>query len=248
MKRIILFSGFIFLVALVACKKQTEELITPPIESYSPLAVGKFITYQLDSFKYLPFSLNDTTITYQVRHVVDALVTDNEGRPVYRIIRYIRKTAQNAWVPDNTFTAVNTGSSYEFIENNQRFLKLKLPISAGFSWKGNSYIDTYSLNSTVRYLDDWDYAYDSLYKPITLGTIKLDSTILVNQRDEVLGDPADPNTLYSEKNYGAEIYAKGIGLVYRKFLHTQFQRATPGSIGYYEDGSYGITLTMIDHN
>ena len=247
MKRIILFSGFIFLVALVACKKQTEELITPPLESYSPLAVGKFITYQLDSFKYLPFSLNDVTITYQVRHVVEALVTDNQGRPVYKIIRYIRKTPQNAWVPDNTFTAVNTGSSFEFIENNQRYLKLKLPISAGFSWKGNSYIDTYSLNSTVRYLDDWDYAYDSLYKPLTLGSIQLDSTIRVNQRDEVIGNPADPKS-YSEKNYGVEIYAKGIGLVYRKFLHSEFQPATPGSSSSYTDGSYGITLTMIDHN
>jgi hypothetical protein len=247
MKRIILFSGLVMLVALAACKKQTEELYTPPIESYSPLVAGKFITYRLDSFKYLPFSLQDTTITYQVKHVVDALVTDNLGRSVYRIIRYIRKTSQNAWVPDNSFMAVNTGSSYEFIENNQRFLKLELPIAEGFTWKGNSYIDTYSLNSTVRYLDDWDYAYDSLYKPLTLGTIKLDSTIRVNQRDEVIGNPADPNS-YSEKNYGAEIYAKGIGLVYRKFLHTEFQPATPGSPSNYVDGSYGITLTMIDHN
>lgn len=247
MKRIILFVALFFILALNACKKQTEEYITGQIEDYAPLVVGKYITYQLDTFKYLPFSLQDTIVTYQVKHEVDALINDNLGRPAYRIIRYIRKTAMQPWVPDNSFTALTTGNSLEFIENNQRFLKLKLPINEGYSWKGNSYIDTYSLNSTVRYLDDWDYVYEGLNQPLTLGSIQLDSTVKVNQRDEVIGNPGDPGS-YSEKNFGVEIYAKGIGLVYRQFLHTEFQPATPGNVSAYSDGSYGITLTMIDHN
>ena len=189
MKRIILFVFVLTVLVLSACKKQTEDFTSAPIEDYSPLVVGKFITYQLDTFKYLPFSLQDTTVTYQVKHVIDALINDNLGRPAYRIIRYIRKTPQNPWVPDNTFVAVNTGSSLEFIENNLRFLKLKLPIKDGYSWKGNSYIDTYSLNSDVRYLDDWDYTYEGLNEPLTLGSIQLDSTLKVNQRDEVIGKP-----------------------------------------------------------
>ena len=246
MKRIILFA-FILALVLNACKKQTEDFAGALIEDYSPLIVGKFITYQLDTFKYLPFSLQDTTITYQVKNVIDALIDDNLGRPAYRIIRYIRKTSQNPWVPDNTFVAVNTGSSLEFIENNLRFLKLKLPIRDGYSWKGNSYIDTYSLNSEVRYLDDWDYTYEDLNEPFTSGSIQVDSTLKVNQRDEVIGNPEDV-TSYSEKNFSTEVYAKSIGLVYQKFLHTEFQPATPGAPGAYSDGSYGVTLTMIDHN
>lgn len=247
MKRVILFSFGLMILALNACKKETEDFTTAPIEDYSPLAIGKFISYQLDSFKYLPFSLKDTTITYQVKHEVDALIADNLGRPAYRVIRYIRKTAQNPWVPDNSFMAVNTGNSLEFIENNLRFLKLKLPFKDGYSWKGNSYIDSYSLNSDVRYLDDWDYMYEGMNEPFTVGTMILDSTFKVNQRDEVIGNPEDIKS-YSEKNFSTEIYAKGIGLVYRKFLHTEFQPATPGAPGAYSDGSYGITLTMIDHN
>ena len=247
MKRVTLFAFCITVLMWTACKKQSEEFVSTPIESYSPLDTNKFIIYQLDSFKYLPFSLKDTVITYQVKHVVDALITDNLGRPAYRIIRYIRKTPQYPWVPDNTFTAINTGSSLEFIENNLRFLKLKEPIRNGYSWKGNSYIDTYSLNSDIRYMDDWDYTYEAVDEPLTLGTIQLDSTLKVNQRDEVIGNPADVNS-YSEKNFSAEVYAKGIGLVYREFLHTEFQPATPGSSSSYSDGSYGIKLTMIDHN
>jgi hypothetical protein len=143
--------------------------------------------------------------------------------------------------------AINTGTSLEFIENNMRFLKMRLPIKNGYSWKGNSYIDTYSFNSDVKYLDDWDYMYDSINVPRTMGAFTLDSTIRIEQRDEVIGNPSDPNS-YSEQNFGAEIYAKGIGLVYRKFLHTEFQPATPGNPSAYDDRSYGVTLTMIDHN
>lgn len=247
MNRIFLLAGFLTVLALCACEKQTEEFSTPQIEDYSPIVPGKYITYQCDSFKYLPFRLKDTTITYQVKHVVDALVKDNLGRPSFRIIRFIRKTSLNNWVPDNTFSAVITENALEFVENNQRFLKLKLPIKNNYSWKGNSFIDTYSLNSTVRYLYDWDYVYEDLYKPLTLGSINLNNTVKVNQRDEIIGNPSDPNS-YSEKNFGEEYYAKGIGMVYRKFQHTEFQPATPGNPASYSDGSYGITLTMIDHN
>src|SRR3954453_7284710 len=100
MKRVSLFAFGITVLTWTACKKQSEEFVSTPIESYSPLVTNTFIIYQLDSFKYLPFSLKDTVITYQVKHVIDALITDNLGRPAYRIIRYIRKAPQDPWVPD----------------------------------------------------------------------------------------------------------------------------------------------------
>ena len=141
--------------------------------------------------------------------------------------------------------AVLTESSAEFIENNLRYLKMKAPVRNGFNWKGNSYIDTYSLNSDVKYLDDWDYTYDSVDVKLTLGALTVDSTLKVAQRDEIIGNPNDANS-YSETNYGAEKYAKGIGLIYRKFLHVEYQPPTPGRGGYKQ--GYGIKLTMIDHN
>ena len=247
MKRSILFAGIVSLLMLSACKKEPETFVTASINDYAPLAIGKYITYRLDTFKYLPFSTRDTTITYEVKHVVEELINDNLGRPAYKIFRYIRKNPQQTWTPDNSFMIVNTEGSLEFVENNMRFLKLRMPIKDGFTWKGNSYIDTYSFNSDVKYLDDWDYTYDSVGVARTLGSFNFDSTVRVEQRDEIIGNPADPNS-YSEQNFGAEIYAKGIGLVYRRFLHTEFQPATPGNASSYDDRSYGITLTMIDHN
>ena len=82
---------------------------------------------------------------------------------------------------------VPTENSVEYVENNLRLLKLKLPIKQDFSWKGNSYIDTYSSNSDVEYFDDWDYIYDSVGVPLTINSLTIDSTIKVAERDEFLG-------------------------------------------------------------
>ncbi len=228
-----------------ACKKTTDVIDTATVKEYYPLLVGKYISYDLDSTIFINFGTKDTVIKYQVKHQIDALITDNIGRPAYRITRYIRKTAANSWVPDNTFMAVPTDFAIEFIENNMRFLKLKGPIRNSINWKGNSYIDTYSLNSVVKYLDNWDYTYDSVNVKQTWGGFTLDSTLKVSQRDEIIGNPADPNS-YSEINFGAEKYAKGLGLIYHHFLHIEYQPPTPGRSGYRL--GYGVKMTMIDHN
>jgi hypothetical protein len=141
--------------------------------------------------------------------------------------------------------AVPTDFAMEFIENNMRFLKLKGPIRNGYSWKGNSYIDTYSINSTVKYLDDWDYTYDSVDVQLSLGAFTLNNTLKVAQRDEIIGNPSDPNS-YSEINFAVEKYAKDVGLIYRDFLHVEYQPPTPGRGGYRQ--GYGVRMTMIDHN
>jgi hypothetical protein len=245
MRKVSLFLIFISSVIFSACNKDAELLDLPAINDYYPLQVGKYVTYNLDSTVFINFGTKDTIIKYQVKHQIDGQLTDNLGRPAYRVTRYIRKTAANAWVPDNTFMAVPTDFAMEFIENNMRFLKLKGPIRDAFTWKGNSFIDTYSLNSNVKYLADWDYTYENVNMSETVGTFNLDSTLSVNQRDEVIGNPNDANS-YSEINFGAEKYARGIGLVYRNFLHVEYQPPTPGRGGYRI--GYGVKMTMIDHN
>jgi len=248
MRKVFFFLITVSLLFLSSCKKSTETFATAELSDYSPLLVGKYITYNLDStVVYQNFGQTQTVNSYQVKFAVDAQITDNLGRPAYRIIRYIRKMPANPWVADNTFMAVNTGTSLEFIENNYRFLKMKSPILEGVKWKGNTYIDTYSLNSNVKYMDDWDYTYENLDVPTQLGAVTIDSTITVSQRNEVIGNPGNPAS-YSEVNIAEEKYAKGIGMIYRKFFHMEYQPPVPGHPGAYADGSYGVEMTMIDHN
>lgn len=232
------------LFALQSCSKQDEGIKTAALSTYFPTQVGKYITYRLDSVVFLSFGTSAVTRSYEVKYLTEAEITDNLGRKAFRIIRFIRPDTASAWASDASFMAVNDSSSAEFIENNLRFIKLVLPIKNGLSWKGNTYIDTYSLNSTVRYLDDWDYTYDSVGKPLTIGDFFFDNTLKVHQRDEVIGDPEDPLS-YSEINVGIEKYAAGIGMVYRRFFHSEYQ---PGGGGFFAEGSYGVTYTIIDHN
>ena len=229
---------------LASCSKQDEGIKTAPLSTYFPTEVGKYITYKLDSVVFLPFGTSSVIKSYEVKYLTEAEIRDNLGRKAFRIIRYIRPDTGAAWSPDASFMAINDSSSAEFVENNMRFVKLVLPIKNGLSWKGNTFIDTYSLNSTVRYLDDWDYTYDSVGVPLTLGNFNFDNTLKVNQRDEVIGDPQDPLS-YSEINLGIEKYAAGIGMIYRKFFHSEYQ---PGGGGFFAEGSYGVTYTIIDHN
>ena len=207
------------------------------------MQVGKYITYDLDSTVFINFGQRDTVVKYQVQDRIDSQIVDNTGRPAFMIHRFIRKNATQSWLPNNTFMVVPTQNSIEFVENNLRYIKLQLPIREGFTWNGNSYIDTYSLNSDLKYLADWEYTYDSVNVPLNLGNLNIDSTIRVAQRDEFLGqDPSDPGTQYAEKNYSVEKYAKSIGLVFKEFIHWEYQGVDKSFSG------YGIKLTMTDHN
>src|ERR1700733_10931088 len=117
MRKVFFFLITVSVFFLSSCKKSTETFDTAPLSDYYPLTVGKYVTYNLDStVVYQNFGQTATINSYQVKLVVDAQITDNLGRPAYRIIRYIRNTPTAPWISDNTFMAVNTGTSVEFIE------------------------------------------------------------------------------------------------------------------------------------
>ena len=85
------FIGFFCISLFISCKKEKANFNSESINDYFPLQVGKYITYRLDSTLFVSFGDRDTVVSYQAQDRVDAQVTDNLGRPAYRIIRYIRK-------------------------------------------------------------------------------------------------------------------------------------------------------------
>ncbi len=239
---------FFISLAFISCKKENDKFSSAALSDYYPLQVGKYITYDMDStVYYLNFGKAASLVHYQAQDRVEAQITDNLGRPAYRIQRYQRKDPSQDWVPSNTFMVVPTETSVELIENNLRFLKLKLPIKQDFTWKGNTYL------SPMAYADlddfasdftaDWDYVYDSVNVPLTISSLTFDSTIKVFQKDETLGQyPSQQGTSYRERTYAVEKYAKGIGLIYKEFLHWEYQGVSNSYKG------FGIKLSIIDHN
>ena len=243
---IILSTVSILLVSVISCTK-TEKFPSAELSEYMNLEVGKYVRYRLDSTKFINFGQKDTVIKYQGKEVVEAAITDNLGRPGWRITRYLSDTTgTKPWIASATYAIIPTREGVEVVENNLRFVKLRLPITEGYNWKGNSAIDTYSSTSEVRFMDDWDYTYENVSSSFNVfNNVNVDNTITVNQRDEVIGIPTDP-AVYSEKTVSREVYGAGIGLIYRNFLHWEYQPTNGQNPGY--KIGYGIKLVMIDHN
>jgi hypothetical protein len=234
---------------LTNCSQKDDFKSESPTE-YQNLAVGKYITYRMDSILYVNFGQKDTTIKYLAKDIVDASTIDALGRPAWRVVRYLRDTASlTPWQENITYLVISARETLEIVENNLRFIKLKMPIRDGFSWKGNSYINTSSNDQTwiFKFYDEWDYTYEKMGEPFTpFGATAIQNTITVNQADEFLGTPGNKNA-YSERNFSKEVYAKGVGLIYRDFLHWTFQPATTTYPEGYKQG-FGIRLRMIEHN
>ena len=112
-----------FIFSLTSCEKKTEEFSTDAIADYLPLTVGKYITYRLDSTVFKSFGTVQEVHRYQVKHVVDAQVPDNLGRPSYRILRYLRDSiGSQPWVENGTYFITALPDQAEVIENNLRYI------------------------------------------------------------------------------------------------------------------------------
>ncbi|WP_018614445.1 hypothetical protein [Segetibacter koreensis] len=242
------FVIILLLVGVFSCKKETQTLQTSALTNYFPLTVGKTYLYRLDSTVPASFGSSLIVKSYQAKDSIESTFTDNEGRLSYRIFRFTRDTlGSQPWTFATTFFATPTDKWIEYVDNNLRFLKLHAPIMEGYSWLAHSFIDTKSFNTTVSYLDDWEYEYRNLDSSYHVLNTTYDSTVTVFQHDETTPEgPFDPNLEVQIRTYGIEVFAKGVGLIYKEFLYWNWQRNPPPPK--YQDASYGVKLQLISHN
>jgi hypothetical protein len=93
-------------------------------------------------------------------------------------------------------------------------------------------------------MDDWDYTYENVEGSYPVWNNQVvENTLTVQQREETIGFPNDP-AAYSEYTTSKEVYGKNIGLVYRNFLHWEYQPPNGGNPGY--KSGYGVKMVMID--
>src|SRR5687768_3706428 len=146
--RLILFL-LVFCVLAVSCNDK-EVIGYPSLTGYYPLQPGKTFIYRLDSIVPINFGQTLETRYYRAKDSVESQFTDALGRPSFRIYRYITDSAgTQPWTykVTNVVTIDENKKWIEYVENNLRFIVLRQPITEGFNWKGNSFIDTKSGNS-----------------------------------------------------------------------------------------------------
>jgi len=242
-----------FLFSFTSCEKKTEEFTTEAIAEYLPLTVGKYISYRLDSTVFTNFGRNEETHRYQVKHVVDAQVTDNLGRPSFRILRYLRDSSgTQPWVENGTYFITNLTDQAEVIEDNLRYIKLHLPFKVNTDWKGNKYLSSDPFASLYTFnndddMNDWDYNIEQFDPSVTIATKTIPDVYTIFQIDDKYNAPVTDIRSAGWRTFAQEQYAKNIGLVTRDLILWEYQPA-PGGTGLGFKTGFGIKMWMIDHN
>lgn len=225
------------------CNK-SNPLITDTPANYYPMKIGNYIIYRMDSLKFINVGSQDTLISYHAKEVVEDSITDNLGRPSFRVVRYLSDTNELApWTPSIAFMVTPLAGSVEVVENNLRFIKMITPVQDGLSWSGNAHIDTKN-DSVVTFMDGWNYTYANTGLPYNVLAGTIPQSVTVNEADEVF---TAPDNSYIQNVYSAEVYGKNIGLIYKRFLNTVYQSPNVQ----YPSGvtiGYGLTFNMVSHN
>lgn len=229
-------SFFICLIAvasaiIASCKK--DKNIEAPLDlgyNYYPTTTGKWVAYDVDSIVYDDFKKTIDTFHFQVKEVIESHFLDNSGRETERIERFHRKSDNEPWQLRDVWSSNRTATSAEKVEEDQRYVKLSFPLKKGRKWNGNAF------NS----FEEEEYKLENFDQPLKIGTLEFDSTLSVLQ-------VADSN--FIEKKFVKEIYAKNIGLIYKKYIHVSDNdgsingdlesRITTGVKYYYTINSFG---------
>jgi len=253
-KHAYLFLMLTGLLAAFSCKKQTDTVNTAPVEEYLSLQTGKYIEYRLDSTVYIHFGQTDTVVSYYARDVIEGTATDNTGRPAYRVVRYLRSwtgTTEADYTPALTYYVIPSRESIEITENNLRYQKLRLPVTDGYSWRGNSFLPATPFYYLYQFSNDedmdmWEYTYQDVNQPLEIEGNVYDSTVTVLQ----VADSSNVPIMFPEglayRNYWVEQYAKNIGLIYKEVIMWEYQPPNGGNPSF--RSGFGLKMSILGHN
>ncbi|MEX1000869.1 MAG: hypothetical protein WDZ35_02010 [Crocinitomicaceae bacterium] len=190
---------FFILILFTACKKDEPAIIYG--YQYFPIDSGKYVTYDVVDIFHDEILLKHDTNNYQIKEVMGEEDIDLEGEPFRKLYRYIRENDSLNWQLKDVWVVKKTARSVEVVEENKRRIKMAFSISYDQYWDGNA------LNAD----EEEQCYYRDIYKPITVGTIDYDSSVVVEHQDF---------TSFIEYNRFYEVYAPNVGRIktYKKDL------------------------------
>lgn len=199
-------------LVFVSCHKENEipaDIEFAADKQYFPLKTDNALIYKVTEITIdKPSDYYDTAI-YYLRERTDIPFIDNEGDTAYRIERFKSPTQNYNWRISDVWEAKLTTYTAEKVEENQRFIKIKFPLAIGKYWNGN----------LKNELDDKDCTITSLSATYNNESIHLDSCLSITR---------DSSVTQISKQYDVEIYARGIGLVYKEITDINSQEVIYG--------------------
>jgi len=188
-----------------------EKLVTPDPDAigytYYPMAVGDYRIYSVTDIRFAN-NVGDTT-RYQLREVVEATFADQTNTLNYKIVRSTRPNEQSRWVEDSVLVVSLSKTSVLLTQDNSRYVKLVFPVKEGKSWIGDAYNARALGNNPDLAQQKELYTYTAVGAPFSKDSKTFDETVTVVQ-----GIPTQNLVQLDDRK---EVYAKGIGRVYRLF-------------------------------
>ena len=243
-------------LAAGSCQNTTEAV--PDLgRDYYPVAVGNYWVYAVrDTIWSAATQANPHSTprdsSYQLRETITETFTDAVGQSAYRLVRAKRANATAAWVNDSVFTLSVLPSALVLNRGNARTVELIFPPREGRTWNFNAFNNNY--NDTMKaetrqftvvgkpfITGGGNSTIPAVAYPVTLTTANTNAASEASQLRRV--------------SY-QQVYAQGIGLVFRRRVNFAFLNYTdtssPGFPQVFPPGAYtsGFTRreTLIDYH
>lgn len=246
------FTLFILVLMTSGCiRSEIEDIEIDSGYDYSPLQVGKYFVYQVDSTEFRPVVGGialDSSSTFVKELIADSF-PDNTGAVTYRLERYERKDNAQPWTIRSVYALTRTEEEFYRTEDNLRFVKLRFPLQEGRKWNPTRFFDNLLevevAGQTIQMFKSWSAEVSAAGRMEEIGNLNFpDVATIVSSDSENL----------IEKRYAMEKYARNIGLVFRELqiMDTQCngQPADCATLPWPEKAERGFIVRqwLVEHN
>jgi hypothetical protein len=206
-----------------------ESYVTPDPEArglnYYPLQVGDYRVYDVTDIEYQ--NNVPTEKQFQMREWVADSFMDQTNALTYKIIRSVRPDAQSEWLDDSVMTVTKDANQVILTKDNTKYIKFVFPVTEGKTWIADLYNDNViDEDEPNPYLSKEYYRYLNVDQPYASGIENFQQTVTVIQ-GEPNNDPEHPDFDNSKFDDRKEIYAKGIGKIFRLFHRLEYKPCSP---------------------
>ena len=147
-------------------------------------------------------SFGKDTSTYFLKEIITDYNINFEGDTVYKVERYWKADSSLSYEIKDVWTSKKNLGAIYLNEENITYTKLIFPLSLNIYWNGNAFNN----------LGYQEYSIESLNIPFQLNNLIFDSTLTIIQNYK-------SNLLEFEN--AKEIYATGIGLIYKEDVQVE---------------------------
>ena len=208
---------FILLVIISSCKPIDYDNINY-YYNYFPLQINQEKEFLVTNIVHSSFGRD--TSSYFLKEIITDYNINIEGDTVYTLERYWKVDSSLSYEIKDVWTSKrNLGAGY-LNEENITYTKLIFPLSLNIYWNGNAFNN----------LDYQEYSIESINIPFQLNDLIFDSavTVIQNYKSNLL-----------EFENAKEIYATGIGLIYKEDVQLEINSGNLSDINqgyeYYQE-------------